>query len=284
MRQAVIPGMTAMFSAKDNGIRNMSSVNYVLTPNQRIMRSGFYSYIPLALHQNRTYSITYDTYEAHLLKKPFETECEDYKGLGLGSRGDCYESCLRHETLAKEGEIPHGVNIMPNETERLMSMKKMFNTTIKALMMDLGIQCDKRCLAKDCTSVAHIPRKLTSSKTAKIGFNNISPQSPTIRASCQPMLTMTQFLTDLVSTLGFWLGLSALGIFRFFKRSSRAIAEAYIVEENEKNKNWIGKRLAKEKRVHYGNRHPDLYMVQARCDIMAVNNISGKCETPDSSL
>jgi hypothetical protein len=245
MRQAIVPGMLSYYKIYNQVVNTINTFYYILTPNGRTTRSGFYSYVPLSPQLGRSFKMTYDSYEAHLLPPPFETKCIEYQKLGKGSRGDCYEKCLRRKLSKINGLVPQGVNIYPGEVNGLLAMGDLWtNHTIKSILRQVEIKCDRKCHAKDCVSIFHIPKKLTTSKTAGNTYLiNIAPQSPTVKATCLQMLTLTQFLTDLVSTFGFWLGISALGIFRFLKRSAKVINAAYIARPIE--------RVTKKKQFNY---------------------------------
>lgn len=286
MRQAIVPGMLSFYKISNEVINSTKSLNYILTPNGRVMRAGFYSYVPLSPQYSRSFSMTYDTYEAYLLPPPFETRCVEYKKLGLGSRGDCYEACVRSAMLDINGLVPQGVNIHPDETHDLLSLSSLlFNGTTKTMLRKLDVMCDLRCHAKDCISIAHIPRKLTTSRTPNMTvIANIAPQSPTVRASCQQMLTLTQFLTDLVSTFGFWLGISVFGIFRFFRRSGKAISEAYLASPQDSSQDLSKGRAeyVQSKRNASGKAcfsHSGSYSgldKQPVCDYLLVNGTPGQ--------
>jgi hypothetical protein len=229
MRHVVVPGMLVIYKFKEHIFNITDKITYILTPNGRTMRSGFYSHAPLTTHHGLSFSMTYDTYEAHLLPPPFETKCFDYRQKGLPSRGDCYEACIRSEMLDINGLVPHGVNIFEDESRNILGLLDFcFNSTMKAVMRKVDKICDTKCNEKDCHSINHIPRQLTYTKTPRHSYiMNVAPQSPTVRASCQRMLTLPQYFTDLFSTFGFWLGISAFGFFRFVRRSTEAITEAY---------------------------------------------------------
>lgn len=236
MRQDFIAGMTSLLTLKDEVVQNINLIHYILTPKGKTMRSGFYSYVPLSPQVGKSFPMTYSTYEANLLPKPYETQCVNYTALGLGNRGECYESCLKEQSLATSGSLPLGVNIMPNETGKLHSLgESMFHTHTKKNHQNMDMICDFRCREKDCTSVAHIPLKMETAETPGITYiANIGPQKPTVRAQCQPMQSLTQFLTDVISTFGFWLGISAFGIFRFFRRTSKAVTGSYTRKSDTK--------------------------------------------------
>ena len=236
MRQDFLTGMTSLFVIKDEVVQNINLIHYILTPTGKTMRSGFYSYIPLSPQLGKSFPMTYSTYEANLLPKPYETQCVNYTALGLGNRGECYERCLKEESLATSGFLPLGVNIMPNETNNLHSLKELiFHSHTKKNHKNMDMLCDLRCHEKDCTSIAHIPLKLETAETPGMTYiANIGPQKPTVRAQCQPMQSLTQFLTDVISTFGFWLGVSAFGIFRFFRRTSKAVTGSYTRKSDTK--------------------------------------------------
>lgn len=240
-----------MLSLNDGRVKDTGEMYYILTPPGRKMKSGFYSYVPVSLENTLWFSMSYESYEARLLKKPFETGCINYADIGYESRGDCYESCIRKEVLNKTDSILPGVNVMENDTKPIVPLMTYCSPDIRVVIMASDRLCHQQCSAKDCLSIVHIPRKLSSTRNTDFTtVATIAPQTPVIRASCQPAFPLTNYLTGLVATFGFWLGISALGIFRFVERASKAVREAYSSEVKPK------KKVPLRRRIHYQERHP----------------------------
>lgn len=247
MRQLLVPGLLAMFFVNPRGAKNINEVQFILTPNGKQMRSGFYSYSPISLSTNRQFKMTYNTFESHLLKRPFPTDCLDYKDEEMGtpsSRGDCYESCVKREFLNRSsGRFLHpGVNVYEgkNDDENENAAKitpildLLSNPLVKEWKSHAEDFCHDRCSKKDCLSILHIPRRMSMmGRTKKPVILVYAPQTPVIRSVSKAGVTLTLFLADAIASLGFWLGVSALGFSRFVRRSGREIIQAYLIDEEE---------------------------------------------------
>ena len=254
------------------------------------MRTGFYSYVPIPTMDEKVHSMTYDTYEEELLEKPYETQCLDYQKLGLISRGDCYESCVRDYTLTRNSSLLPEINIIRNDTAPILRLA--CDGPEKWLLRQSDRFCENKCHSKDCLSVVHIPRTLSSRniKTKNI-IATLAPQTPKTKATCNPALSLTNFLTDVVATFGFWMGISALGIFRFIQRSSKVISKAYLVTEEEAKKQQeehqqklelnssVTKKPMATTRTHYRHRHqtitPNYFNTENSYDDMLFRFIIG---------
>ena len=236
-RQTLFPGLLSMIHLKTSGTKDAGLINYVVTPNGKKLASGFFSFLPIAVEDNHSYSVTYETYEASLLQKPFESGCMDY-GI-MGSRGDCYESCVKDNGLSLTGRIFPGINIYPEDYDKtvITNMDILSNQSFAGLktglwMNKLHDMCESKCHAGDCFSITMIPKPLVSHKVKKgTRIVIMVPTTPRIVASSQPRLTLVQYLIDLFSTFGFWLGVSAFEVFNFFRRSKKALQQAYHVNE-----------------------------------------------------
>jgi hypothetical protein len=254
-RYPLIPGLLHFLKLNPNTIDTTGEMYYILTPPYRHMKSGFYSYVPVSIESAKWLSMTYETYEAQLLAPPFETECVDYRSRGYESRGDCFESCLRKEIINRTNSILPGINIQENDTHPIIPLIRYLENKTRIMIKTTDKLCNSRCAAKDCLSIVHIPRKLSSiKKTDVTTLATIAPQTPVIKATCQSAFTLTNYLTNLVATFGFWLGVSALGLFRFIRRSVKAIKNACCPKENEVEK--LKSVSSTSKRSHYRERHP----------------------------
>ena len=119
------------------------------------------------------------------------------------------------------------------------------NVGLKTVMNRLEGICDKRCQAKDCSSVTYIPKKLSFQEDPDVSLvANLVPQSPTIRAACQAAVTPIQYLTDVASIFGFWSGVSAFGFFDFVKETIKHVDDAYLPKKKKKN---ITRRITQDK-------------------------------------
>jgi hypothetical protein len=238
-RQTISPGMLTILQLRENETRHAGIMQYIVTPNGMKLRSGFFSFLPIGLRQRHAFAVTYETYETQLLRDPFESGCQEYHEFGYDSRGSCYESCVKENGLnMTNGLTPPGVNIYDRldfNATLITNVDIMMNKSLNGigtmnLIERLHDFCNQKCPAIDCHSVIQIPRSLANyGPVDNSQVIVMAPTTPTIFASSQPRLTLTQYLIDVFSTFGFWLGISAFGVFEFLQRSRKAVAEAYII-------------------------------------------------------
>ena len=265
MRQATVAGLLSLFTLNQARLKDTRELMYVLTPADRMMKSGFYSFSALSIESMRQFIMTWDTYEAELLEAPFETECLDYKkATGFQSKGDCFETCFRNYTMNEEifnetGRTLNGPNILEGEDVRVVHVGSYcHDKKVQSMRRRAELSCNRKCSAKDCLSIVHIPKKLSSRKTPKhTTIVTLAPQTPSVKAFCVPSMSLTNYLTDVVATFGFWMGISAFAFFRSLKFTSNTFTRAYLIDPEElKRRQRKRKARLPNMRVPYKDRHP----------------------------
>ena len=240
-RQGATPGLVSAVEFNRDRLNNTLGMYFLPNHSGRKPASGFYAVLPMASTISQLEHITYDIFEAKLLKAPYETKCIDYTELGFEFRGECYESCLRNETISATGKIHPSVNIFGGENRNVIKFADVslnYNNT-RTLLNELEDICDRRCQAKDCFSVTYIPKKLASLSGPDVHSAlvvNLAPQAPIVRAVCQEALTLIQYLTDIASTVGFWLGISAFGFFHSTKKTLEHASQAFSANQDQQEK------------------------------------------------
>ena len=239
-RQAEAPGVISGIFLKPERIRNTTGMYYIPNHNDRQLHHGFYATLPMQAATSVRHHISYDVFEAILLKAPYETQCIDYTDFGFESRGECFESCIRNESISATRMIHPSSNVYAGETKQVIKILDIVTNkdNIRNVMDKLEDICDERCQANDCTSITYIPKKMsTLSEPDMVMVIIMAPQSPKVRATCQKAMSAIQYLTDVGSTFGFWLGVSAFGFFGFVKRSISRVFQAFSTSDQEKKHN-----------------------------------------------
>ena len=220
-RQVARPGAYAIIILNQPRVNDTSAMYFIPNNNDRNLTSGFFAVLPMASKTDHVQHLSYEVFESKLLQAPYETRCIEYSDFGLGSKGECFEACIRNESISATGMIHPSLTIDGGETRKaikLLDIMQNINNT-KTLLDDLEDLCDKRCQAKDCRSTIYIPKLLSSVPMRQLSLvANHAPHSPVIRATCQQAVSLVQYLTDVASTFGFWLGISAFGFLDFVKR------------------------------------------------------------------
>lgn len=191
-------------------------------PNVAINRPDerFYTYttpyleVPNEFRQAAIH-VTYNEYRNILLPSPYETNCRDYKREGLTSQENCFESCLVSQYVKSVGSLYNDMPLYDNDdgvtwdTSRDMIKRRANYAKKKTLVA----QCLQECRQKDCSNVVYIPivQSVTDGLVSNNFYLDMSP-NPVIRAETIEQVTLIQYLTDAGSSLGFWFGMSVVGI------------------------------------------------------------------------
>jgi hypothetical protein len=227
-RQVVRPGIVFSLVHNDEMLKTfyISEILYIVNGHRRSLRSGFYSILEVSISLGTASFVTHDKYHTELLPYPYGTNCRNY------SQGDCFEECVMKTTLRHTNgtTLPASTTLYRNETKKIIQIPDLYmNKRIDTMVNEVDKLCARACHQGDCVSDTYIPRMLSTAKadgnTSMI--QTFVPISPLIKTTCHPQVTKTQYLTDVVSTLGFWMGVSLLGIIKFIRETSGVIATAF---------------------------------------------------------
>jgi len=153
--------------------------------------------------------LSHSTYETHLLRPPYKTRCRVYED----SRAACLHACVKETSIRLNNTIPDKYNTYSRDSARRMTISdKLSLDEYQYIKYDLWQQlqelCETKCMELDCQSVVHMPR-ITSAGDHKRTLMYIQAAStPVIQAFTQPAIPLISFLTGIIATFGFWLGLS----------------------------------------------------------------------------
>ena len=111
-----------------------------------------------------------------------------------------------------------------------------YNETWEHVLYRIQINCEQKCQEKDCHSITYnaIVWRISPDNEQQIVLT--IPSTPTISATSQSALSLVQFLTDFGSALGFWLGISAFGLFDHFKKIFNSVLNAKQMTHNKVQK------------------------------------------------
>src|SRR6185437_277482 len=77
--------------------------------------------------------------------------------------------------------------------------------------------CTEECIQRDCTTHLFVPRYLTTERIppsvstgSTITIAQFISLIPVLKSDCLEQISLIQFLTDIASSLGFWLGMTAI--------------------------------------------------------------------------
>ncbi|KAI1291846.1 hypothetical protein HDE_07597 [Halotydeus destructor] len=209
-------------------IRNMTSdMTVFYHPQETYTRDGFSR--SLLLSPMEMFTMTYITIVTEKLPAPFENGCQNYSLSGFEDRGHCYESCLNKRSLEKLGQLSRGPNVFLEDSanERFPLALTPTNVTFYNATRMISNDCDQLCSRPNCKSVYHMPQLLSTSEFKYPTLATVE-QFPKIKTTDFPKLNLIECISDLLSSLGFWIGATCLSVFdlfwsTYFSRATRRV-------------------------------------------------------------
>ena len=183
------------------------------------------------------YSCTFQfvIYESIRLEYPYKSNCRDYTKVGLLSRKECIEKCFKNKTVTKFGYVFFQSHAFHFDDLHL-GIQGDTNYT-----HDIFQECKLHCKQIECHSITYDYELLSSrnlvnflGQTCSYSTGPICPEGeidlrklsslsineaplPFTRTESQPAIPLITFVTGVLSTFGFWLGLSVSDSFHVFK-------------------------------------------------------------------
>ena len=180
--------------------------------------------------------LTFEVLESILLKHPYNTNCRDYSStMGLSSIKECREKCFKSKTVARFGFV------FPKS--HAFASDDLYTRLDTQDTGDITRECKLNCLQRECHSFTYIFETLkeanlvqligrncvnSNGSTCPEGDNDLrkesdlyvsSPQKPFTRTEIQPATPLVSFMTAVLSTFGFWMGLSVSRIAEFVAKT-----------------------------------------------------------------
>ena len=156
-----------------------------------------------------------ETYTAHLLSFPYSTNCRNYSEIRLTSKAHCKQKCIRNTMIDKYQFVPAGFPAYAADKYPVRWFN--LNQTEWSFIMK---QCQDQCWHKDCSSI--IFNCVTGKNTASNGNESLvmtlPPNGPVTQTETHEDMSFVVFTTNILSTLGIWLGVSFLDTGPSFRR------------------------------------------------------------------
>lgn len=247
-RVAGLNGFQNAMFMKESSLERIDQIKITLNKMDRFPRLGFTRNIFLSQLQNLIV-MTYTWFKNDYLPDPYPTGCIDYTNIGYTERAQCFERCFRNESLKKLNKIiPGGIIRAPGMGSDEPAKHTQFTTqdvrtsSLASLTRDIQKKCSKQCKRPDCTEEQHIPVLMSKSPYAYNCLLMNSMQAPAVETVYAPKFSLTEYLTDSMSTIGFWVGISFLSALNFF---TRHISSLFVkMHENRIKKSAITQILS----------------------------------------
>ena len=162
---------------------------------------------------------SFETYTTILLPSPYSSNCRHYPVLQATSKAHCKEMCMKAMIADKYKilDTHYHAYILDSYPIRQGALR---NETERESIVD---HCHRKCWQKDCFSAFFYPLGRTYSRRNQSSVVTIAKKTPSTRTEAQPAIPFIVFLTNVLSTLGIWLGVSLLGSGSEIKRIAKCV-------------------------------------------------------------
>ena len=152
------------------------------------------------------------------LPSPYETDCFDYKKIGLNDDVECVYKCFLTVTLKKYQAI--GVPAFVLEPLNYTTVNYSDHNTWKK-MLELRKECEKQCLKPPCNDsqvVTLVDNGLpgylnaSSSNQTKISLWHLTPDFPFFDIKSRPAQSLTDLVLFIFSIISTWTGVSIISL------------------------------------------------------------------------
>ena len=156
---------------------------------------------------------TFSTYESFLKEPPYQSWCRNYEEQGFASKNHCRQDCFRKTLLKK-----HNMSLLQSlsysdDSVFIRDASDVFNDT-KSQQIDIYRYCDTQCFDAACHSVTYTQNLIHRQSTpGSSSITTTASKNPATKTQAQPAIPFVSFFSNLLSTFGTWLGLSAYGMF-----------------------------------------------------------------------
>lgn len=211
----IMSGIASMYFFSEEYVSAVNEPVIALSSGKDYVRPDFNGF--LAVPSQLRVGITYTEYRSILLPSPYATNCRNYLASGFISRGKCYDVCLKAKSLHLWGSLHPLLQIFPKEKEKIITYDELFfQYSHEANRIDT--ECTEECKQRDCSTVQYIPRYMLFGKpyqAEQVRFFLMVTLSPITESITVEHYLLIQFVTDIASTFGFWLGLNLYAIVGF---------------------------------------------------------------------
>ena len=165
-----------------------------------------------------SYSVSLNTQN---LPPPYDTKCFDYESIGLASTTECIEECIKARVLQKLNKIPFSFMVNESIDMKMVSYLDVIRPETAKTLSQIQHVCSEICSRRSCKDLTE-----TTTTTATMFpvfiLRIIVPLYPSIFITANPALKLVEFLTQVMSILSTWTGVSIMslnpGIFYALKK------------------------------------------------------------------
>lgn len=280
-RAETVIGLLNYFYFADRTLKTTLQGLIGYNSNKEYNRLGYFRGLFLSQLENLI-SLSYEEYSNTLLPPPFVTNCRFYSSSdsvvddeSIIDRGTCFESCIKNRTseffgndIILPGIFVFDATIKKNPTMNHITVHELFsNQMLIELKNNLSFQCNKLCDSPTCFDTFYIPMLQSSTKFHTSVVMTSVMQSPKFDTISLPKLSFITYLTNILSTFGFWIGLSAFSAIEMITDSIFGYLRKRLLKNSSKGENVLEK--GKLKAPDLGGRNSPGAQSCHMCGVMA---------------
>lgn len=167
--------------------------------------------------------VTYNKYETFLMKSPYPTNCRSYEE--YGTKANCINECLTSMTISSMKYNSLFVPVLKTpplrrddkyldlrviSDEQVVKEESLFAQSSK-----INRICNKLCAQPQCNDHIYSPTLLATVASKFNLFVFFLPFTPDMIATSVEKMGISSYLSNVVSALGFWLGISFLSTLEY---------------------------------------------------------------------
>ena len=159
---------------------------------------------------SKLFVIKYMVYKSFLLPAPYTTDCVDFREQKMEDSGHCYELCARAESIKNlDGKLFPGPVISEEDNYPLLSLTNL-TKDVHDKIAGIKRSCTEKCGQLNCTDYVTCPYIGSKTDFDKMIYDVFFPEYPNIVTEYSPYLSLVPFIVSMLSTIGFWIGVSVL--------------------------------------------------------------------------
>ena len=183
---------------------------------------------------------TFVSHESVLLEYPYKTNCRNYTKIGFTSRKHCKEMCFKSKTIQRYKALLEDTHAF--ESDNMFFNESQYPWTNQSIVHFFTGQCRTECEENDCQSVAYYKEDALFLMTHNFTEQFFVPAYNVITfTKTQAAFPLVSFLTELMSTFGFWVGLSVTGSLTFIGKTFSKVTS--FVHQNKSRQRLAPRQL-----------------------------------------
>ena len=147
-------------------------------------------------------------YQFEMLPAPYDTSCDPSEG-----RQGCIHACIS-KALSRYKRLSYGSIEDRRLDMRFLSYSDLLNDSVNEMWRQTEVLCDKKCWRDVCEQnfTATFVEDVISVKKLQNTFAVDLPSHPTVEMKTLPVMTLYQFVYEILCCFSFWLGVSLIDL------------------------------------------------------------------------